>query len=260
MTSFFGKIKGQEENRRYEEFADKHGRLYGANVEITTGDPCEVLKPCGWTAPLLPWAKGFLIPPEDPQILKMVPRRERARRGYSIEIDYKVWLEKWDASMERWQKRLRDYALAMTKGQSQVTAFELMQNPTNELLVEVGPKPFPPREFIVAAAAGNRWALGLAEEIPLKARPILDAIAPAFALRARRPVSDNFEDPFAEDGAEYVDDDEDELEPDLKLADPLSEEVEDLEDQFDPEATGGKRVPVGAGAGKSKPPTTKKKR
>src|SRR5262245_27396887 len=121
-----------------ESFRDQHGRIYFANVELTTGDPCEALHPDGWRAPINPeWAKRLLVPPtDDLEVVKLVPRQLRARKGYSVEINYGRWLEKWDEAHERLQKKILDFAKGMTKGSGQWLA--LVENPPPELLKLVG--------------------------------------------------------------------------------------------------------------------------
>lgn len=257
----------QADKRIYETFRDQHGRFWGANIEIKTGDPCEVLKP-QFTSPIEPaWAKGIFIPPED--VVEMVPRNERAKRGYSVSINYRKWLEKWDLRQIDYEKKLFDFARGMNKNASPDVIAQIVANPTQDLARHVGRPPFPPREFIVAMAANNKWALGQFNGIPAKALPILNAIQPILAA-AKDRIGKLGEDPFA--------DDEDEL--DLTgesengapaVVDPLGDfnEVvagvaeEQLERQFDPSASGnqqGRPVPVGVGAGKAKPSTKKPKR
>lgn len=254
--------KSQHENRRYETFRDKFGRFYGANVELSTGDPCEVLMPQGWRTPTPVWAKPLLLPPlDDREICRMVPRHLRAQKGYELEIDFARWLMKWDAANERHLKKIADYARGMAAKGGQSIA-QLVENPTPELLFQVGPGPMPPREFIVAMAAGNQWALMRSDRVPAKAQAILDRIKPVVMKRTEATRLDI--DPFAEDS--------DELEAQRAhlagqledaVRDPLEDDeddrLEELEEQYDPKETGGRRVPVGAGAGKVKPPKQGKK-
>jgi hypothetical protein len=168
-------VKGQQDKRRYEFFIDQHGREYGANIEIDTGDPCETLKAHGWTAPAAPhWAKGILMPPEN--CLKLVPAKQRARRGYQIEVDYDKWLVMWDEAKERYDAKVHDFARGMTNGTSNI--IELVNDPPPVLREIVGPPPSPPRAFIEAARAGNAWALGQSGAVPAKAEAILRELQP----------------------------------------------------------------------------------
>lgn len=233
---------GQEKQRRYEEFRDKHGRIYRANVEIKTGDPCEILQPVGWKAPSNPdWYKGRLMPPvDDFEIVKMVPARIRARRGYQVEIDYVRWLQKWDDAHENLQRKLHDFAKGMTKSSGNM--LQLVENPPPELLKLIGRGPLNvPRVFIEAAAAGNAWALGQSEIIPAKAEALLAELKPVVTGQRKAMIVGY--DPLAED-------DEDQPVNELlqdAILDPFGEE----EEIADPNATGGKVDPVRK---KAKPP------
>ena len=228
---------GQEKQRRYEEFRDQHGRIYGANVEIKTGDPCETLRAIGWRAPSAPdWAKGILMPPvDDHEIVRMVPARIRARKGYQVEINYVRWLQKWDDALEAYQRKLHDFAKGMTKGSGQM--LELIKDPPAELMKLVGRGPLGiPRVFIEAAAAGNPWALGQSDVVPPKAEAVLADLKPIITGK-RKPHIIGF-DPLADDDAdapvnEFIQD---------QVLDPFG----DVEEQADPGATGGKTEPVRA--------------
>src|SRR5690349_15852147 len=96
------KIKGQEARRFTDFFTDNHGRQYIGNCEIGLGTPPTTdpidLVPRDWTAPIDPaWAKGLFIPPlDDRDVVKMLPRIERAKAGYQVHIDYQAWLQKID--------------------------------------------------------------------------------------------------------------------------------------------------------------------
>lgn len=269
-------IRQQQDERMYMEFKDKHNRLYHTQIEKKTGEPCQALRPIDWTAPRNPpWMKGLLLPPEDLDIMTMVPQAARTRKGYQVEIRYDVWLEKWDSRNEDWDKKLADFARGMTKSQNPV---ELLRNPTPELLKFVGTRPFPPREFIMAAAAGNEWALGLTDRIPAKAQAILDVLAPIYSISKRERRIGMIYDPFAEDAPDGpVRDDDAPEEDDLPLSmrqaaavDPLGEDKgslasfvvgQQLEEQFDPESVGNGKVtkPVDVDGGKGKPKNDKKK-
>jgi hypothetical protein len=275
-TSIFGNIRGQEQEREYMEYRDKVGRLFHTQIERKTGDPCQVLRALDWTAPLNPdWLKGELLPPlDDIEIVRMVPKAARARLGYQVEIHYERWLAKWDEAMEAWEKKLQDFARGLSK---QENPLSLINNPTPELLKIMGPKPWPPRPFIEAAAAGNEWALGLSDVVPRKAQPILEMLKPMLIRTAAERRTSTILDPFAED----FDTDDDDLPPSLRqrprVHDPLGDDDEDqgslasfatgqaLEEQFNPENVGGGKVtkPAAVAGGKkttkAKPDDTPKK-
>lgn len=253
----FGKKGGQELSRRYETFVDQHRRFYGANVDITTGDPCEVIVAKGWIAPIEPvWARRLFMPPmDDTSIVTMVDRAHRAEKGYQIFIDYAKWLEKWDDRAQDFQKKMVDYARGIaSKGDT--TIAELLANPTVALLREVGRGPMPPREFIEAMAANNKWALGQSNAIPKKALALLDTLKPLIVAGGRRGGPVGQVDPFEDE------DDNDSAPITLAnvAADPFEDDLDELEEQFDPQATGGTRVAVKTNkptAGKAKAKTKK---
>lgn len=236
---FGSKVKGQEEGRRVEYFIDQHGREYVANVEISTGHPCESLRPM-FLAPLGPdWFTGMLVPPQ--KYLTMVGARDRARRGHNVEINYVQWLQDIDTRTDEFEQKLHDFVRAATQGAGNVV--EAAKNPPPIIRDLIGAPPFPPRKLVEACAAGNKWALGLSGTVPAKAQEVLDEIRP-FVVRAARKIGAlPTVDPLAEDG----DDEGDEFVSDLaaqQLQDPLDEALDDLEEQFDPDAKGGKREPV----------------
>jgi hypothetical protein len=121
------KIKGQENHRRTEIFVDQYSREYLGNVEILTGDPID-LSPYNWKAPLSPdWLRGMLTPPcDDHDIVKMIPQKERNRRGYQVFVDHEAWIEKNHALMEHWKTRLQEIARTGFKGQQ---LLDVLQEP-----------------------------------------------------------------------------------------------------------------------------------
>lgn len=230
----FSQVKGQEDNRRPETFRDKHGREYFANVEKSTGMPCEVLQP-RFKAPLNPdWAMKMLLPPvDDRDVVKMVSPLLRGRKGYDIEIDYDAWLAKHDRRLDAWTQKLYEGAKAMAKGRDSDT---IANNPPPILLSELGAPPLPPRVFIEAMKAGNKWALGQDEKVPAKAMALLEEVKGWVVKRRRIQLGNAIADPLADDEQENVVDQAGfEAVTDL---DPFG----DIEEQHDPQATGGKKV------------------
>jgi hypothetical protein len=244
--------KDQADNRMYETFRDQHGRFWGANIEINTGDPCEVLRP-QFLAPITPeWARGILTPPED--VVEMVPRSRRAQLGYSVFVNYQKWLIKWDTRYLEREKKLSDYARGMRKDATAAVIAELLQNPTQDLLREVGRPPFPPRKLIEAMAANNQWALGKFNGINAKIQAILDEIQPVLAAAKERVGKFTGEDPLADDddGTLNLTGEGDNGAP--ALVDPLGDlddvvvagvAASDLEEQYNPAPTARRPEPVG---------------
>lgn len=220
------KAKGQEDKRRPDFFIDRHGREYFANIEIESGDPLD-LTPYNWAAPVSPpWARALLNPPlDDRDVVTIVPRMQRARKGYQVEIDYDRWEQK---IVERNAQRMEQLR-TVVQNMPNVNVPEVLKNPPKELLEYIGPEAFPPVEFIRAMRAGNKWALGLSSEIPPTALALLERIKPTvLAAKLVKSVDEN-------DGGEPVDP----FASDLSL-----ERLMDLEETHDPESTGGKTVPV----------------
>lgn len=234
----FSQVKGQEEQRRPEAFVDRHGREYFANVELKTGDPCEVLQP-RFKAPLEPeWFRKMLIPPvDDHDIVKMVPRLQRAKKGYQIEIDYDAWIMKLQRALDRYQTKLYEGAKTMAKGKD---AHDIATNPPPVLLAELGAPPLPPITFVEAMKAGNKWALGLDEKIPVKAKVLLDEIETWVTRKRRRvPLGNAIADPLADDETESV--------VDEVAFEEVTDPFGDVEEAADKEAVGtqtGRPVPL----------------
>jgi hypothetical protein len=214
------KIKSQADQRRHTTFRDQHGRKYSAVTEKETGDPVGAISPVDWAAPLL-------VPQK---YLKAVPGEAGV-----LAIDYDEWIVDCVDAKQRYDDTARNYAVAMYGEQ----AAAVIENPTPELTQLVGPAPFPV-ELVQAAKAGNRWILGFADKVPgWVTSAFQKALEPA-DRRARAIATGTITDFYDE-----PDDDE------VLAGTPGSR----LDDQFDPDATGGKRVPVGKvgkGGGKTK--------
>jgi hypothetical protein len=206
------KPKGQDEKRQPDYFIDRHGREYFANIEIATGDPIDLV-PHQWTAPTAPhWARGLFVPPiDDPEVVKVVPRMERNRKGYQIDIDYERWEQKVVARNEQRMEQLR----TVVQNQPNVNIAETLQNPPKALVEYIGPEAWPPVEIIRAMRAGNAWALGASDDVPEKAAAMLERVRPQVIQQKQVRLSDDeVADPFA--------------------VDPQYEKLLDLEDQHDP--------------------------
>lgn len=211
-------------------FFDQHGRRYWAAVELKTGDPVGGIYADQWTAPMSPaWCAGRLVP--DAKYMKIV----RGRGQPHIEIQYEEWLRDWDAA-DRMRKSVLDELISRSPVDI-ATMQEYRKNPPPEIMKTIGAGPIErrPREFIAAAMKGNRWALGLSDKMPDWAKPVMAQ------WELVQPQGQSYNP--AEMG-EYPDADDDE---------PEEERFIDIEEEHDPEATGGKRVPV-KGKPKSKAP------
>lgn len=240
------KVKGQENQRYTDIFVDQTGREYLANCEKSTNDPVD-LGVYNWKAPLEPaWARNLFLPPtDDRDVVKMVPRVERNRRGFQVFIDYDAWLLKVDTSATARRERMFAIAQESFKGAELLKIMD--GHPPAELLRYVGPEPMPPREVILAMRAGNEWALGLSDKIPDLALALLERIRPSVESMRSITIGDHrIVDPFAATGSGAPEeDDEEEVRP--VVEDPFgpggaartADELADLEEQYDPAATGG---------------------
>lgn len=193
------KNKGQHNQRQPDIWLDQHGREYFANIEIETNDPIDLTP--RYKAPLTPtWAaraRLFTPPLDDREIVTLIPRMQRHRRGHQILIDYDAWLRKRDQVQERQKQQIAAMARTLSGG----NALELIKNPSPELQEYIGPPPFPPREIILSMKAGNPWALGLSAEMPEKAAKMMDELKVRF-LTGRPNYADEETtqvDPFAMD-------------------------------------------------------------
>lgn len=198
----------QADQRRSASCRDQHGRLWSGPVEMKTGHFCAQPTPDGWTAPLMPEGPYVKIRPNTAEL--------------AIEIDYTGWLTDLRAAHREWEQNLRRFAQAMY-GDAMA---QQVETPSAALLAEAGPKPFP-LEPVIAASQGNKWILGLSpvdtkgvgKYLPKKAD---DLSAYDFADDTRE-LRDNYETGRAE---------------------PVRDAWAELEEELDPDAVGGKRIPV----------------
>lgn len=136
----------QARQRRYVQYTDQHGRKWGANIEIATGDPTG-----HWDSPSAP-----IVP--DSQYLK---RGTDPARPYDLLIDYdriiadkREALKEWDANADIQRMHKPDITPLMLE----------------KLL---GPRP-PAVEPWIAARQGDKWTLGLTDRVNLKVAAFLD--------------------------------------------------------------------------------------
>lgn len=226
------KVRAQE-NRFTDIWVDQYGREYLVNCERSTGDPVDMSVHL-WKAPLSPaWAIGLFTPPtDDHDIVRLVPRIERSRKGYQVFVDHEAWIRKNATLQLSYDERVASLAKESGGKVSQ------------ELLRYVGAPPFPPRDFLQAMLAGNEWALGLSDKVPDKALAMLEQIKPAvLALHSNRITERD--DPFADES-------DDEAAFEMGARGPREIDPLAVEEAFDPDATGGQRVAVGR-RGKRKP-------
>jgi hypothetical protein len=169
---------------------------------MKTGHFCAQPTPIGWTAPLMPEGPYVKIKPFTAEL--------------SIEIDYTAWLNDLREAHRDWERIKTQFAQAMY-GDAMA---QYVETPSQALLAQAGPKPFP-LEPIIAAQQGNKWILGLSK---------VDTKNIGQYLPKKTDLS----------AFNFADDDEPVFQADEAVVDTWAE----LEEELDPEAVGGKRIPV----------------
>lgn len=144
--SMFGKVKDQQDKRRFQVFTDQHGRKWGGTIELSTGDPTGLLDP-QFRAPILP-------PPRYQKV------NSQKAHGQMV-IDYQGWAGMLRRANEAWEQQAIKVATAMY---GDAAAEKLEQMPP-ALLASVGPRP-EPVEPVLAAEHGDPWILGLTDVRP----------------------------------------------------------------------------------------------
>lgn len=135
----------QRMKRSYAIYTDQHGRVWGANIENKTGDPCGNLEP-QFAAPVRPMDKYITV---------------NSRRRQVV-IRYAEIIQDIVEAEQEWDSALRDHA----RKAYGMKAHEAIQNPPPDLLDIVGPRPKERREPWEAAMQGNKWVLGLSPNKP----------------------------------------------------------------------------------------------
>lgn len=174
--------------RRYSTFTDQHGRKWGALIEVKTTHPCGPVE-------LLQRTPAGNPPPYVPDIQHL--RFSDTEFG-TVRIDYDAARSDRVRTVEQWT----EFATKVAHQLHPESAGEHIANPGPAVLSIVGPKPEGP-EFIDAARQGNKFALGLVDNVPQWAKPILDArtalaVKPADVV----PVYDDVEPDEPEEEAE----------------------------------------------------------
>lgn len=147
--------KGQPAKRRWQNWEDQHGRWWGSETEIKTGDPCGTISPAPhpetgaiWDFPderLRP-AQKYLLPVRDQHGRPIAGR---------LKILYDEWMRDLAAAHAEWHRLLQTYAAARYGER----AAEAVEKPTPELLTLVGEKPLAV-EVVYAMKTGEPWSLG----------------------------------------------------------------------------------------------------
>lgn len=218
------KIKSQNDQRRYATFKDQHGRKWGAVVEKETGDP---------VGGIMPQFEAPWMPP--PHIVRVVPGETGV-----VEIHYDELVREIREAHGHFLDQARNIAVLMY-GEGAAQALETMPR---ELRHMVGDPPAPV-EPVQAAKAGNKYVLGFSTQMPAWAEKFFGKEA-RIARQELEPDFPDAEDEVTEETLGNAIEGnviEGNIIDDFEATNPL----EGLNDEFDPDAVGGTRVPVGAG-------------
>lgn len=134
-------------------FSDIHGRLYHAEVEISTSHPCSPFRPMGWKAPL-----------ETPQHYLRYVRDKRlrdeagrpVRRSFDIDIAYDQWIADWTQAGKRWDQDAIKLALSIHKD-----AWKDRKTLPEDVRLQMGERPGSKVAAVQAAKQGQPYVLGL---------------------------------------------------------------------------------------------------
>ena len=196
------KVLSQSERRRAWRAKDEYGRIWESTIDIISQGTCAPINPKGWNDPLgTPQkylVKALTNDPDTGQLgIRIIPA-----------------LEQWAADLERaheeYQQRLYNDALTLF-GEGGPKAYE-DRIPALINYTGVAPQALEP---VLAALAGDQWALGLSEKDPNNIQRFF-------------PKKETAREKFLRE---------------LKNRDELDERL-DIEEAADPEATGGKREKV----------------
>ena len=149
-------ILSQDDQRKIGRYTDQHGRKWSAVVEKRTGDPCSIIMPLSWRAPIMPPQNYIKLDPEVPG---------------KIDILYDQWERDLIAADKDWVRRCHETGVELYKD-----AFN-PNDPFNvAILNKIGARPHAPKITtplraeplpgaaalpVQACKAGNLWALGL---------------------------------------------------------------------------------------------------
>jgi len=227
------KVRTQPDRRQHAVVTDQHRRKFWTVIEKDTMRSCSALIPKGWTPPLLNGKTPFVPPecyityaPDDP---------------FEMTINYDVWIADVEREHEAYAQRMSAAAI-MQFGSG---ASDAIKRQSPELMHYVGKPPIAV-EPIKAARKGNLFALGLSSNMPAWAVPFFTA--PVKAEEEFPDAEDDYPDEEALTAALAIDEASefpDVEEPADRFNMILDSELEsaiDIEEQHDPQATGGTSV------------------
>lgn len=226
------KQRAQHKERRRSFLTDQHGRRWFAFFDIIAGDIVDKPTPYGWSAPVIPEAPYYKTSPDWPNV---------------VEIKYDDWLRDLKRDHIARHNDMRQWAEDKF-GLKQ--ALELIRSEDPEILSRF-PKILDPR-LVMACKQGSRWALGFTSKMTPSGWVYPDCPPELKDLpaqyRSRFTTSDEIETMFAgmdiSDATPVASDSDFELLGNKALAAVGHEDWLDLEEEHDPQATGGKSEPI----------------
>jgi hypothetical protein len=198
-------------------------------------------RPWDVTIDTTPKAMTFCVPPipkfRVPYPALMPPpkylRATREELG-RITVDVDAWLDDLDDAHQTFDVVLMKLAEEMEPNR----VAQALERPTAGMLKFAGTRPMP-RDFLLAMKAGDPWVLGLS---PQKRRWLTPELEAALA-QVGRP-STRLIDDLSRFQADETDEEDGNDGTTAVIPDPALERFMDLEEEVDPDATGGHRVPV----------------
>ena len=200
-----GIIYDQHESARFPK-----GRPWFANIDKKSGFPVGQISPKGWSAPWLPDQGAFRFSEEDPTRFRidyeyLLRERIEAHAEYQTQKEQSAVSRGWDPNSEEKQAVL-------------------------ESLIGKPPLPVEP---VAAAMQGNSWILGLTDKVDPRVEKFIRKETRREKMLKGLP---DFSDSVTAIETEAI-----EAEPEPTSFDDI-DALLDLEEEADPEATGGKRV------------------
>ena len=195
------RVKDQFERRRNWRARDEYGRLWESTVDTESGGTCAPINPRGWVDRL-----GM---PQKYLTKALVTDPETGNLGIRLAPALEMWASDLEQAHKEYEQRLYNDAL-MLFGEAGPKNYE---DRIPALLNYTGPAP-QPLEPVLAALAGDQWALGLSDKDPNH-------------IKRFYPKQETAREKFLKT-----------LQPDA------DEELLDIEEQHDPQATGGKKEKV----------------
>lgn len=223
------KIFGQSERRIPMKLTDQYGRKWETTWDVIGKGPCAPINPAGFHDPLGTPQKFLRTFPDEPG---------------RLEVLHAEWVRERKEAMGDWTDRLHEEARRMSPetGGTALLGNDPPATCKPALLSMVG-KPPQPYQPVEAAMMGNKYCLGLTDKMPTWAIPY---------FKTEEESRTKYLDAEDEEPGQYDDESEEggfaaqfKVEGvEVGEGEEAVERLLDLEEQYDPDATGGKAVPV----------------